>query len=247
MGSIAQSSTRSSGAAIFHRWQAAGLRRRRRFVSLIVGLCLVTISGLVGATPASAAIQDGRVLPASALVHGWTLDRAVQATFAWNTGDRTAPPPKTPFQILFVQGDGHTSYPGNGQVVRNSRAFQVPAGTAFFLPVAYNNDVPPVVGTFPTTHSRALGYWYDQAQLGTRFASISIDGRSTPLSHDYLVGPLRQPGSNIHLVEEAALISALPKGHHVVTVSFTWAGALIKGAFGTTFYTFEGTFPITVG
>jgi hypothetical protein len=229
----------------------ATTRRLRRLSLFSAVASLLLAAGLGGASTASAAVHDGGVLPASSPNHGWTLERAITATSAWNSGPRTSPPPATPFQILFVTDAGQSSRVGNGTVVRHRHSFSVPAGTTFFLPVAFADDSPPVAGTFPTTHTQALGYWYGKNALGTRLASIAIDGRSTPLSHDYLVGPLRarlSDGSGKHVVEEAAFLSQLPKGHHVIDMTFTWAGALIRPAFGPGFgfFTNEATFDITV-
>jgi hypothetical protein len=229
--------------------------RFRRVLTILSAVVVATFTtGLVGGSPATAAINDGRVLPASSLNNGWTLERAISATSAWNSSPTRGTPPPTPFQILYVTGGGTASQVGNGTVVRNSKSFTVPAGKSFFVPVAFVDDTPAILGTFPTTHTQALSYWYGKGGLGTQYATIAVDGRQMPLSHDYLVGPMKArlsdnpPGQPVgsHLVEEAAFLSALPKGHHVIDVSFTWSGAFVKLAFGTNFYTFAARFPITV-
>jgi hypothetical protein len=100
-----------------------------------------------------------------------------------------------------------------------------------YMPINNADDSYPIVsgpplGHFPTNHSEAVFYWSDKSQLGCS-QTVTVDGRETVISTDYLVGPItaelhdavppHPPGT--HIITVGVFLTPLNKGSH--TVSFT--------------------------
>src|SRR5262249_23143574 len=136
-------------------------------------------------------------------------------------GPPFAPPPSTPFQILSLL----------------SRNYVVNSHTMLYVPVFTFDDSPPVTGctlpgipgtpgcvrVFPATHTAALSYVFGAQQTGGHDMAIPIDGARTPLSQDYLAGPVSVPpvlaDGAAHGLVIAAYVAPLAAGSHTVTIS----------------------------
>ena len=223
-------------------------------------LCAMTVAlagapALAGLGPdASAASQEpmhqdnGKVMPAHARPHGYSLRHMARVTASFNASDRsgaTIPLPNTPFHILYTSA----ANPGND--------FQVMQGKFMYVPVAYSDNSPPVIGDFPSSaenRRELLRYWYSQRQLGTTITEINVDGRKTRLGGDYVAGvDFEQPISDgaTKYIAPAAFIKPLSPGQHTIKIHFKATGDALREPpfpdyFPLGYFEFEATYNVTV-
>ncbi|HUO74921.1 MAG TPA: hypothetical protein VMU39_29420 [Solirubrobacteraceae bacterium] len=179
------------------------------------------------------------VLPASAHPHGWSLTRMTSAIALFNTsGNNAAYYPATPFQILYTGPSGFTVRPG----------------TSFFVPLFWVDDSVPVLGTWPATHEDAISYFFDPAQLGGKGFVITVDGRSTPIRHAYLAGPVTTPplldcsepaSCGTHMIVLGAFMHPLTPGSHSVRIQGGVYGDDVIAVYGGPIVE-DITYPVTV-
>ena len=175
-------------------------------------LATAILLGSLVTTAAPASATDGAVLPPTAKPHGYSLtDMAGPvATFTFG-GNDPALYPKTPFQILYVNGAGNS--------------FVVKPGTTFYVPVV-NIDNQGLTD-FPTTLAGAQTYLTAQDKFhGTGF-SITVDGVTTPLPPTYIGGPVTTPPLADGGTQDftlGAFLHPLTPGTHTVTISGTLDG-----------------------
>ena len=209
------------------------------------------VNALWETRPASAA-QGGEVLPAAATPHGFSLTEMARETATFLTsGNDLSLYPKTPFQILYVDPATQTFDSVNGGlVVTGTNQFTVAAGTPFYAPVAFADDSPPVVGTFPTSSGQVANYLFGQDQNGWTNLRVTVDGRVTPIGSAYAVGPVQTPplpdGGGSHIITVGAFLTPLSPGTHTVGVSGEFSGALFQQANGLNFVQFHLTYTVTV-
>jgi hypothetical protein len=204
---------------------------------------------------AASAAQHGRggnVLPAATRPHGFSLTDMVGATALFNTsGNDLSRYPQTPFQILYVDRSTQTfTFVNGGLVVTGTNQFTVAAGTPFFVPVAFVDDSPPILGTFPTDPSTVANYVFAQDQVGMKDLRIIVDGRVTPIGSAYAAGPVQTPplldGGGSHIITVGAFLTPLSPGTHTVAIAGEFSGALFQQATGLTFEQFHLTYTVTV-
>ena len=193
-----------------------------RRAALALGVILVL---MCVAVPVSA---HGRyVLPANQQVGGYSLTDMARKTALFNTSDHSASLyPSIPAQMLYAS---------------TTNTFVVGDHTRFYVPLVYADDSPPVVGTFPTSHQRALHYFFDRKQLGGQHYAITVDGHTTPIGRDYLAGPVTTPplldGGGRHYVVLAAFLAPLHEGRHTIRISGELSGKLVIDLNGEPFKT----------
>jgi len=225
----------------------------------LVALPGPAFAGLAGKIPSPNASQlpasqlhGGQVMPPSARPFGFSLrDAAGKNAQFVTSGNMPQFLPTTPFQFLY--GDPTTisfsSLPGNGLLETGSNVFRVPEGTVFYVPINNIDDSPPVIGTFPTSSSTAVSYWFDSSQLGGS-ESIVVDGKTTSIGATYLVGPITtqplQDGGGTHIITIGVFLTPLSKGSHTVSISTQLDGAAILPAVGINFLEGEFTYNVIV-
>jgi hypothetical protein len=187
------------------------------------------------APPASAG--GGNVLPATARPKGYSLADMAEATAVFNTGPRTTEP-DTPFQVLFLTSG-------------NTNTFVVRPGTLFYVPIAYVDDSPPILGDFPdvTDPEAVADYIFDQDQIGAVFLDIEVDGQVTSIGPNYVVGVETPPlpdGGGTHYITPAVFLTPLSKGAHTVTIRGLFTGAALAGFFPGGVDAFEFTYTVIV-
>src|SRR5262245_38922515 len=117
---------------------------RQFFVTFLLS---VSLGIALFAGPADAG--GGIVLPATAKPLGQSLEDVAEAFgLFFTTNNDLAFLPDTRFQILFVDRSTDTN------------TFQVKTGTKFFVPVAFVNDRPPIIGNFPEDSSTVGEYFF---------------------------------------------------------------------------------------
>ena len=201
---------------------------RRFFVSLL---------GMVigfAALGRSARADGGNVMPPEAKPSGYSLDDIAKAIAYFTTsGNNEALKPKTPFQILYLNG---------------TNTFTVKTGTKFFVPLFGFDDSPPVLGQFPTTQEESEDYFFDQSQVGVEFAQIVVDGKVTEIGPEYASAPALTPnlpdGGGSHFAQVGAFLTPLTKGTHTVTIRFLANGDALAPIGGI--FAFEATYTVTV-
>jgi hypothetical protein len=196
--------------------------------------------------------RGGQVLPAAARSHGLSLTDMAGATALFNTsGNDLSQYPRTPFQILYVDRATQTFSPvDGGLVVTGTNQFTVAAGTPFYVPVAFIDDSPPILGTFPTGPSAVANYVFAQDQVGTKDLRVIVDGRVTPIGSAYAAGPVQTPplldGGGSHIITVGAFLTPLSPGTHTVAIAGEFSGALFQQATGLNFEQFHLTYTVTV-
>jgi hypothetical protein len=173
--------------------------------------------------PVVAAQGGGNVLPAQAEPKDYSLFGLAKATAAFNTTDHSGMPPDVPFQMLYWKT-------GNPPI-------HVRPGTMLYVPIVYNSDSEPVVGNYPdvTDRKALLEYWYSQKEFGAVYTNITVDGQTTSLGPDYLVGVkfgTALPDGAKQYMTVAAVLTPLPKGQHTVEINSLATGDAIKAIFG---------------
>ena len=164
-------------------------------LSSMLALALTLASTVL---PAEAADNDrdqgGRVLPAAARPHGYSLGRMASLLAFFNsTGNHLLfypfpqfPDRSNPFQILYLDS-------GLNPLNFN---FKVYEGTMFFVPIFGIDDSPPIIGNFPpypAEPNKAADYFLNRQQLGGHGWLITVDGHTTFLGPEFFVGPVLTP------------------------------------------------------
>jgi hypothetical protein len=193
----------------------------------------------------------GDVLPATAHAHGYTLTDMASATALFITSNDPSRYPNTPFQILYVDPNTLTfNLVNGGLVVGASNQFTVKPGTPFYVPLAFVDDSPPILGTFPTTAQAAADYVFSHDQVGLGDLRIVVDGHATSLGAAYTAGPVQTPplpdGGGSHIITVGAFLTPLSPGVHTVTISGVETGVAFQQAYGLAFEQFAATYTITV-
>jgi len=194
----------------------------------------------------------GNVLPAAALSHGLSLTDMAGLTALFTTsGNDLSQYPQTPFQILFVDPKTETfSLVQGGLVLTGTNQFTVAAGTPFYVPVAFVDDSPPILGTFPTNPSAVANYVFAQDQVGMTNLQIIVDGQVTPIGSAYAAGPVQTPplldGGGTHIITVGAFLTPLSPGTHTVAIAGEFSGVLFQQVTGLAFEQFSFTYTVTV-
>jgi hypothetical protein len=195
-------------------------------------LALLVVGVLAGAAAAAPAAQSrvylpllarqSPLLPPGQVVGGHTLEDAARATAAYNVSLRPNLYPKDlPYQSLNNEGGG---------------AYVVPADRYFYVPVAYADDSPPILGAFPADRSATAAYFFGKDQLGAHDCFITVDGIREGIGAEYLVGPVTTDplpdGGGTHYLTLAAFLRPLPRGMHTVVIGSAFDGAAVVQMFG---------------
>jgi hypothetical protein len=165
--------------------------------------------------------EQAGVLPAEARPHGYSLSDMARLTAAFNVSDRLGPLPNTPFQILY-------------ESAHQNGTFHVRENTHLYLPVAFSDNSPPILGNFPRSvlNQRAVKhYWFSQREIGTTITDVTIDGKTYKLGARHVAGavftePL--PTSGTQYLVAAAFIAPLPVGVHTITAHFVASGDALR-------------------
>ena len=197
----------------------------------------------------------GDVLPAAAHLSGYSLtDMARETAQFLTSGTDPSRYPNTPFQILYQdparQTDTFNPATG-GLVARGINAFTVKPGTPFYVPLAYSDDSPPIVGgTFPTIPQAAADYMFSHDLNGLGNLQIVVDGQATSIGAAYAAGPTHTPplldGGGSHIITVGAFLTPLSPGVHTVTISGEFSGVGFQQTSGLAFVDFASTYTITV-
>ena len=202
----------------------------RRYV-----LSLAVLFLLGGSTSQAQQPRGGRVLPPTATPAGYSLaDMAEELAYFDTSGNNLLYYPNIPFQVLYVS-------PTN--------TFTVTAGTMFFVPVAFTDDSPPILGDFPEDEDDVEEYVFSEEQLGAHDLEIVVDGRVTSIGPEYVAGPVFAPGlldgGGSNFIQIGAFLTPLSKGTHTVTIRGIFDGDVVLAAFGGPF-SFEDTYTVIV-
>jgi hypothetical protein len=195
----------------------------------------------------------GEVLAAAARPHGYTLtDMASETALFLTSGNDPSRYPNTPFQILYYDPATVTNtFTNGGLVTAATNQFTVKPGTPFYVPLAYTDDSPPIVGgTFPTTPQAAADYVFSHDLNGLGNLQIVVDGHATALGAAYAAGPVQTPplpdGGGSHYIAVGAFLTPLSPGVHTVTISGEYSGVAFQQATGLAFEQFAATYTVTV-
>jgi hypothetical protein len=167
-------------------------------------------------------VGSGHLLRADQSVGGHSLTDAALITAQFNASlDPGRYPTGLPYQILNTSGD---------------RTFTVVSNTYFYIPIAFVDDSPPILGDFPNSPDEAKLYFFDPAQVGAHDSFIDVDGTRYAIGPAYLAGPVTtEPlptGGGTHYMVLAAFMHPLPPGIHLVSMGATFDGAAILEAYG---------------
>ena len=197
--------------------------------------CAAAILAFALALQAGSVYADGNVQPATAKPSGYTLaDMAEALAYFSTSGNDLTHYPDTPFQILYVDRSTGTN------------TFTVKTGTRFFVPLAYVDDSPPILGDFPADSSTVEDYFFGADEMGGHDFAIEVDGQAMPIGPEYVAGPVLTPGlldgGGSHFIQLGAFLTPLSKGTHTVTIRGGFDGAAI-GGFD---FTFEISYTVIV-
>jgi hypothetical protein len=200
--------------------------------SVVLGFAALIL--LAGSTSLVSADGGGNVLPATSTPSGYSLEDMAQAMAYFSTsGNELDLYPDTPFQILYIT---------------NTNTFTVQTGTRFFVPVAFIDDSPPILGNFPTDEDEIPDYVFGGTQLGGHDLAIVVDGKVTTLGPAYAAGvhaPGLLDGGGSNFIQIGAFLTALSPGTHTVTIQGTFGGEVILDLFGAPF-SFVNTYTVIV-
>ena len=215
-------------------------RRRVRITGLGAVLCFVATA------PAPAG--DGNVLRPKASPRGYSLLDMMSATALFNTsGNDPSYYPDTPFQILYNDPSTVTAVGRDGGlVVSGTNSFAVAPGTAFYMPMIYADDSPPIAGDFPASSSQAAAYFFGAAEAGAMDVTVVVDGKGTSIGPAYLPGLIQssQPlldGGGTHIMTLGVFLTPLGKGKHTVSYQATFAGEAVFQTYGMKFLKYVNT------
>jgi len=231
--------------------RAAGFGAAARLLlTIAIALATTATRADVGGGPARGEtdrrpIHHSAVLPAEARPFGYSLADMVRLTAAFNVGDRSGPPPNSPFQVLYVIGNADTA------------AFTVRHGTFLFVPVLYSDNSAPLLGHFPANvldRRQLLPYWFSQNEIGIVATDVTVDGVTVPLGARYVQGavfaqPL--PSTATQYVAAAAFIEPLRRGVHSVAIHSRATGDALRAppfdqVFPDGVFEFTSTYTVTV-
>jgi hypothetical protein len=159
--------------------------------------------------------------------------------------------PQTAFQVLYTDSSTVSEKLDANNVIQatGTNSFTVRPGTQFYVPIAFVDDSPPILGTFPTNRADAVNYFFAHDQLGTANLTLNVDGKSTVVGNSYLVGPITTPplldGGGTHLIVVGAFLTPMAPGTHTVEISGDFAGALYVSFVGHPLH-FDLTYTVTV-
>ena len=210
------------------------LQRERSRKALTIRSSMLALALTLAPTvlPAEAADnvidQGGRVLPAAAHPHGYTLGRMASLLAFFNsTGNHLPfypfpqfPDRSDPFQILYLDS-------GLNPLDFN---FKIYEETMLFVPIFGIDDSPPIIGNFPpypAEPKKAADYFLSRQQLGAHGWLITVDGHTTFLGPEFFVGPVLTPPladappcqGGTHLLQFGVFLTPL-KGRNPHTVRF---------------------------
>jgi len=194
----------------------------------------------------------GKILPAAAHSHGYSLTDMADATALFFTsGNDPSRYPNTPIQVLYVDPKTLTFNSVNGGlVVGGTNQFTVKPGTPFYVPLAFVDDSPPILGTFPTTPQAAADYVFSHDQVGLGHLQIVVDGHATSIGAAYTAGPVQTPplldGGGSHIITVGAFLTPMSPGAHTVSISGEFSGVAFQQATGLAFEQFAFTYTVTV-
>jgi hypothetical protein len=176
----------------------------------------------------------GNVLPATATPAGYSLaDMAEEMAYFSTSGNNLDFYPDTPFQILYIS---------------DTNTFTVKPGTMFFVPVAFIDDSPPILGDFPTSAAAIAAYVFGADQLGGHDLQIVVDGKVTTLGPAYAAGahaPGLLDGGGSNFIQIGAFLSPLSPGRHAVTIRGTFDGDVVLDLLGGP-YSFANSYTVVV-
>ena len=185
-------------------------------------LALLSLFGLLA--PAAAALADdcfgfSDILPPDAIVHGYSLKDAAEATANYNLSQGTTPL-DVPFQ--FVPLEGTTT---------------VTEGTFLYLPIFFSDNSPPILGNFPNDVQNQFAdavYFFDPADgIGLEEVDVTVDNeRTVSLGPEYVVGFNTRPllDGATKDVQLATFLAPLSKGTHTIAVHVELDGAAALAA-----------------
>jgi hypothetical protein len=194
----------------------------------------------------------GNVLAATAHPYGYSLTDMASATALFNTSfNDPSQYPNTPFRVLFVDPTTETFDSVNGGlVVGGTNQVTVKADTPFYVPLAWFDDSPIVIGNFPTTQQAAADYVFSHDQVGLGDLRIVVDGHATSIGAAYTAGPVHTPplldGGGSHIITVGAFLTPMSPGVHTVSISGELSGVAFQQATGLAFYQFGFTYTVTV-
>jgi hypothetical protein len=189
------------------------------------------------------ALAGGEVLSPDRSPYGYTLDRLAREMAYMDITANQFGYPATPFQILYVipgHGSGIvTNNCVNGQAgyyFADQEKFYVTEGVAYFVPLWSANDLPPVIGQFPSRKSQAAAYFFG-SDLNAWGARIIVDGHVTQVGPRF-VGSVVGAGGTLdtlytpepyysawypdsptfHLIQLGVFVAPLARGVHTVRI-----------------------------
>jgi DNA-binding SARP family transcriptional activator len=209
-------------------------------------------AGMLDLFPATAPLTEdwpkpSSVLPPDACPNGWSLtDMAAAVAPFTMSGNDPARCPTTPFQILFAT-DVDLEMVAGGVAATGRGMFTVSADTEFFVPLFSVDDGAPAVAGFPKAPSDSIPYFFDPAQYGGRDFEVVVDGTTTALGPEYLVGPTPLGDEdNLSVLTLAAFVGRLSPGAHTVVARGGVFGRAQADTFGIAFVQEEFTYLVTV-
>ena len=197
-----------------------------------LAIAILTLVAAFSATSAEGG--GGKVMPANATPAGYSLEDMAEAmAYFVTSGNNLTYYPDTPFQILYIS---------------DTNTFTVKPGTRFFVPVAYIDDSPPILGDFPDDEDDIPNYVFGRDQLGAHHLQIVVDGKATTLGAQNAAGahtPGLLDGGGSNFIQIGAFLTPLSEGTHTVTIRGTFDGDVILDLFGGPF-SFEYTYTVIV-
>ena len=186
---------------------------------MLAATCVASVSvGLaLEAQSALATSFGGQVLPADAIVNGFSLTDAAAVHVPWVSEifvGGTPPLPATPFEQLVLT-----------MLVLTIKNYTVTDSTYLYFPVFGASDVPPPFpDPFPTNLADARVGIFEPSQ-GAGVFSITVNNQTTMLGPEYLVGPINftvdDDGDGIDSAykayQQAAFLSPLSPGTYTVS------------------------------
>ena len=173
---------------------------------------LLAVLGVLTCT-APALAGGGNVLPPSATPRAYSLSEIAVATAVYNTGVNVGlspSPPNVPFEVL----------------VPDTLHVTVKPGTMLYLPIFFSDDSDTVAPGFPADiadQQAAADFLnsYVLMNFGVTDFIVQVDGQTTILDDDYIVGvttaPLPDgPPAGTHYIVSAAFLTPLTPGTHTV-------------------------------